>query len=169
MARMFITEAQAQTLLEARGKPNRVGIKRIVFRELRQQYGIPTSTRLKVAVEDPSNPLWRVLRNKRTGLALDNGLPEPVVEKAASPAKKAASPAKKAASPAKKAASPAKKAASPKASPAKKAASPKSTFSKTKTDTCQHEVRTTINGKRVRLGWASDEAAKARAIARAKK
>ena len=162
MARMFITEAQAQTLLEARGKPNRVGIKRIVFRELRQQYGIPTSTRLKVAVEDPSNPLWRVLRNKRTGLALDNGLPEPVVEKAASPAKKAASPAKKAASPA-------KKAASPKASPAKKAASPKSTFSKTKTDTCQHEVRTTINGKRVRLGWASDEAAKARAIARAKK
>lgn len=164
MARMFISEAQAQALLDARGKPNRASLKRIVFRELRQQYGIPTSTRLKVAVEDHSNPLWRVLRNKRTGLALDNGLPEPVVEKAASPAKKA--PAKKA--PAKKAASPAKKAASP----AKKAltkAPAKSTFSKTKVDACQIEVRATIDGKRVRLGWASDEAAKARAIARAKK
>ena len=157
MARMFISEAQAQTLLDARGEPNRKALKRAVFRELRQQYGIPTSTRLKVAVEDPGNPLWRVLRNKRTGLALDNGLPEAVVEKAASPAKKAASPAKKA--------------ASLKASPAKKSApkTTKSTFSKTKTEACQREVRATINGKRVRLGWASDEAAKARAIARAKK
>ena len=142
MARMFISETQAQTLLDAREKPNRAAVKRAVFREVRQQYGIPTSTRLKVAVEDPSNPLWRVLRNKRTGLALDNGLPEPVVEKAASPAKKAASP---------------------------KAAPAKSAFSKVKTETCQIEVRATIDGKRVRLGWASDEAAKARAIARAKK
>jgi phage-related protein len=44
----------------------------------------------------------------------------------------------------------------------------KDSFSKTKTDKCNIEVRCTISGVRKRLGYASSEAMKAKVIAKAK-
>ena len=92
------------------------------------------------------------------------------------PAKKApAKPAKKvpakaavktAAKPAAKKAAPVKAPAKPVAKAAKKVE--KDSFSKTKTDKCTVEVRTTIGGVRKRLGYASSEAMKAKIIAKAK-
>jgi hypothetical protein len=146
MAIMKITEQQAQALLDARklSTYGRKAEKKRIIAEVKRQHGIPSATRIRLAVENPENPLYRVIRDKKTRLPLDNGVaeaPKPVV-KAQSPvtakstaaktvakkapakvaAKKAApAPAKKAVpakAPAKKAV-PAKKAAAKKAVPAK--------------------------------------------------
>lgn len=84
------------------------------------------------------------------------------------PAKKAPAKAavKTAAKPAAKKAAPVKATAKPVAKAAKKVE--KDSFSKTKTDKCQIEVRTSIDGVRKRLGYASSEAMKAKIIAKAK-
>ena len=68
--------------------------------------------------------------------------------------------------PAAKKAAPVKAPAKPVAKAAKKVE--KDSFSKTKTDKCTIEVRTTISGVRKRLGYASSEAMKAKIIAKAK-
>ena len=135
MAMIKISEAQAQRLLEARTKDRyqRKNIKKAVFSEVRREHGIPYSTKFRIAIENPDNPMYLVVRNKRTDQPLTNGLPDPVVTTAASapaahvatpvpaaPAAAVASAVSKVA--AKKAAAPAKKAAPAAKAPAKKAA-----------------------------------------------
>ena len=162
-----ITEAQARRFLAIRtlAHYDKLHERRVLYREIRNEHGVPTSVRMRIAVENPNSPLYRVIRDKHSGLPLDDGRPEPAVEPAKKVTAKAA-PAKKAAVKA----APAKKAAV-KAAPAKKAAVRinKQTFSPVKTATHTVEVRATINGVRQRLGYAVSEEVKAKVIAKAKK
>ena len=152
-----ITEAQARRFLAIRtlAHYDKLHERRVLYREIRNEHGVPTSVRMRIAVENPNSPLYRVIRDKHSGLPLDDGRPEPAVE----PAKKVTAKA-----------APAKKAAV-KAAPAKKAAVRinKQTFSPVKTATHTVEVRATINGVRQRLGYAVSEEVKAKVIAKAKK
>lgn len=199
MAVLKITEAQAHELLKARteSKYVRKNIKKRVFGEIHRSLNIPRTQKIKFFIENPEHPEYLVVRDKRTGKALNNGVPEPVVsmaavkttpakapEKAVAAIKPAAkgkakpavkTPAKKApakaavktvAKPAAKKAAPVKAPAKPVAKAAKKVE--KDSFSKTKTDKCQIEVRATLGNKRVRLGYASSEAMKAKIIAKEK-
>ena len=177
MAVIKISEAQAKRFLDARLLDNykRKQVKKQLFAEIRRQHGIPSYTKFRIAVENPDNPNYLVVRDKRSDQPLTNGAPEPVVSTVAStpaPAPADVAPVakaiakvadKKAAAPkapaAKKA--PAKKAAPVKApaakkAPAKKAAPVKApaavAFDKPK------EVRITVDGKRIRLGSAKTQA-----------
>ena len=196
MAVLKITEAQAHELLKARteSKYVRKNIKKRIFGDIHRTLNIPRSQKIKFFIENPEHPEYLVVRDKRTGKALNNGVPEPVVsmavkttpapakapEKAVAAIKPAAkgkakpavkTPAKKA--PAKAAVKTAAKPAAKKAAPAKPVAKAakkveKDSFSKTKTDKCQIEVRATLGNKRVRLGYASSQEMKAKVIAKAK-
>jgi nucleoid-associated protein YgaU len=186
MSVMKITEQQAQALLDARklSTYGRKAEKKRIIAEVKRQHGIPSATRIRLAVENPENPLYRVIRDKKTRLPLNNGVaeaPKPVVQAqspvtAKSPAKKAVpakAPAKVAAkvaakAPAKKAAPAkapakvaAKKAAAKKAVPAKAPAAPEAGYPKS--------VRIRHNDSRVRLGTAKDAAHEKRLIAAYKK
>lgn len=126
-----IDATYCQRLLAARTSSNRRNLKRGIFSEIRSRYNVPT-TKFVVFVEDPSNPLYGVLRSKYNKQPLDDGQPAPAAEVPVAPAKavvKRATPTKKAAvkviakAPAKKtAAKPAAKKAAPAKAPAKKAA-----------------------------------------------
>lgn len=195
MAVLKITEAHAHELLKARTESMyvRKNIKKRIFGDIHRTLNIPRSQKIKFFIENPEHPEYLVVRDKRTGKALNNGVPEPVVSMAAvktTPAKapeKAVAAIKPAAkgkakpavkTPAKKA--PAKAAVKTVAKPAAKKAAPakpvakaakkveKDSFSKTKTDKCQIEVRTTLGKSRVRLGYASSQEMKAKVIAKAK-
>jgi len=192
MSVMKITEQQAQALLDARklSTYGRKAEKKRIIAEVKRQHGIPSATRIRLAVENPENPLYRVIRDKKTRLPLDNGVaeaPKPVV-KAQSPvtakstaaktvAKKAPAkvaakaPAKKAVpakAPAKVAAkAPAKKAVPAKA-PAKKVA-PAKAPAKAPAAGYPKSVRIRHNDSRVRLGTAKDAAHEKRLIAAYKK
>ena len=131
MAFMKITTAQAETLLKARSSSNRRSIKRSVFAGIHRTFPMTRGHKLAIFIENPENPLYCVLRDKRTKMPLDDGVPAPVAAKA--PAKVAAK------------------------APAKVAAK------------AQLDVRITVNGQRIRLGYAADEAAKAKMIAKYKK
>lgn len=185
MAILKITTQQAQALLDARklSISARKAAKKRIFAEIHAQHGIPRSQKIKMFIENPENPEYLCVRDKRTGKPLDNGVPEPVVATAvvatpkAVPAKAPAKPvaaikpaakgkAKPAVkTPAKKA--PAKAAVKTVSKPVKKVE--KGCFSKTKTDKCNIEVRTTLGKSRVRLGYASSQEMKAKVIAKAKK
>ena len=91
MANIRISDIQAATLLKARTASayERKSIKRRIWSELRAKYGIPSSIKFKVAIEAPDNPLYCVLRNKHTNVALTDGAAEPV----ATPVALATSPA----------------------------------------------------------------------------
>lgn len=176
MAQMKCTALQAQELFNARSKStyDRKQIKKRVFAEIRKQHGIPHGTKFKMFVEAPDNPLYCVLRNKHTGVPLDNGIPDKVeapvkLQVQESPATKppVAKPVAKVAAKA-----PAKK--TPVKAPAKKApvkAAAKAPAKKVTTPTKAYpcEVRPTFNGKRVRLGVAKDAAQEKRMIAKYKK
>lgn len=179
MAQMLITEAQAQALLKNRSNTyNRKADKKRIFAEIRKDHGIPSGTKIKFFIESPDNPLYRVIRNKHTGLPLDNGIPDKVetpkpLVQATSPATQPpkAKPVKVA--PTKKAA-PAKKVAAkaPAKAPAKKAAPAKKVAAKAPAKApakvasgYPKDVRITVNGVRVRLGKAADAAAEKRLIA----
>ena len=123
MAFMKITTAQAETLLKARSSSNRRSIKRSVFAGIHRTFPMTRGHKLAIFIENPENPLYCVLRDKRTKMPLDDGVPAPVAAKA----------------------------------PAKVAAK------------AQLDVRITVNGQRIRLGYAADEAAKAKMIAKYKK
>lgn len=184
MAVLKISEAQAQALLDARklSSSARKAAKKRIFAEIHAEHGIPRSQKLEMFIENPENPEYLYVRDKRTAKPLDNGVPEPVVATAvvatpkAVPAKAPAKPvaaikpaAKGKAKPAVK--TPAKKAPAKPAKPVAKAAKKveKDSFSKTKTDKCTIEVRTTLGKSRVRLGYASSQEMKAKVIAKAKK
>lgn len=199
MAVLKISEAHAHELLKARTEPKyiRKNIKKRIFGEIHRSLNIPRTQKIKFFIENPEHAQYLQVLCKRTGKALDNGVPEPVVsmasvktthakapEKAVAAIKPAAkgkakpavkTPAKKApakaavktvAKPAAKKAAPVKAPAKPVAKAAKKVE--KDSFSKTKTDKCNIEVRCTISGVRKRLGYASSEAMKAKVIAKAK-
>ena len=159
MSIMKITEQQAQSLLNARKLSTyaRSAEKKRIIAEVKRQHGIPSGTKIVLFIENPNNPLFRVIRDKRTRMPLNNGVPDTVkpVVQAKSPAAKA--PVKVAAkvmakkTPAKKVAAKAPvKVAAKKAAPA--AGYPKS-------------VRISFNGSRVRLGTAKDAAHEKRLIA----
>jgi outer membrane biosynthesis protein TonB len=130
-----LTQDQAARMLAARtGNPyTRKAVRKAVFAEVRRTYPSIGRTKLRVAIENPDNPLYLVLRNKYSGEQLGITTPDPVVVKqavspAATPA--VAKPAKAAAPAAKpaKAATPAKKTApAKKVAPAKPAAVTKKT------------------------------------------
>jgi hypothetical protein len=151
---MLITEVQAKALRDNRVNStkrdgakryyNSTGkrIKRGIYADIRRAHGIATGTKIVFFIDNESNPLYRVIRDKRTKLPLDDGkvapvaapaLPSPVVDVVAKPVKATKAPAAKKAvaakAPAKKA--PAKKAVAAKA-PAKavKAAPVKATAKK---------------------------------------
>ena len=194
MATLKITLAQANELLNARkmNRSARLAVKKRVFAQIHKDHNLPKSQKIKLFIENPSNKLYCVIRDKRTGTPLDNGLPEAAlttgtapkgvgVKKPAvqAPVKKAPvkkAPAKKVAvkaaakkAPVKKVAVKAPVKAAAKKAPAKlvkKAEKP--AFSKTRTDKCNIEVRASIAGVRTRLGWASTEAMKERVIAKAR-
>jgi hypothetical protein len=163
MSIMKITEQQARTLLNARklGKYARSAEKKRVIAEVKRQHGIPSGTKIVLFIENPNNPQYCVIRDKRTRMPLDNGVPDTVkpVVQAKSPAAKA--PVKVAAKAPAKAPvkvvakkTPAKKVAAK--APAKKAA-PAADYPKS--------VRISFNGSRVRLGTAKDAAHEKRLIA----
>jgi hypothetical protein len=159
MSIMKITEQQAQALLNARKLSTyaRSAEKKRIIAEVKRQHGIPSGTKIVLFIENPNNPLFRVIRDKRTRMPLDNGVadtPKTVVQ-AKSPAAKA--PVKVAAkAPVKVVAkkTPVKKVAAK--APAKKAA-PAADYPKS--------VRISFNGYRVRLGTAKDAAHEKRLIA----
>lgn len=166
MSIMKITEQQAQALLNARKLSTyaRSAEKKRIIAEVKRQHGIPSGTKIVLFIENPNNPLFRVIRDKRTRMPLDNGVPDTVkpVVQAKSPAAKA--PVKVAAkvmakkTPAKKVAAkvPAKAPVkAPAKAPAK--AAPAAGYPKS--------VRISFNGSRVRLGTAKDAAHEKRLIA----
>jgi hypothetical protein len=176
--KMFITEQQAQALLNARklSTQARKAEKKRIIAEVKRQHGIPSVTKLVFFIENPENPLYRVIRDKRSKQPLDNGVPDAVkpVVKAKSPVT-AKAPAKKAAPVKVVAKAPAKVAAKAetKKAPAKVAAKKSVPAKATQKPlgspvrTAQHtvEVRTTLEGVRVRLGYAKNEAEKQKMIA----
>jgi len=185
MAIMKVTEQQAQALLAARklSAYDRKAEKKKIFSAIKAEHGIPSSTKIVLCIENPANELYRVIRDKRSRLPLDNGVQEaakaPVV--AQSPAAKAAAkkavPAKaatKKAVPAKAAAKkavPAKaaaKAVAKKAVPAK-AAAKKAPATKAAATGYPKDVRISVGGTRVRLGKAKDAAHEKKLIAAYKK
>lgn len=148
-----------------------------IIRQIKRDLGISSSVKIKINILNPDSPEYLLVRNKRTGVVITNNLPEPTV---AIPAvasevpevpevagKKA--PVAKTASVAKKVPV-AKKAAAAKPLPVAKAplakkATQKRLGSPTKSDKYNIEVRPSISGKKVRLGYASSEAEKGKMIA----
>jgi hypothetical protein len=167
MSIMKITEQQAQALLNARKLSTyaRSAEKKRIIAEVKRQHGIPSGTKIVLFIENPNNPLFRVIRDKRTRMPLNNGVPDTVkpVVQAKSPAAKA--PVKVAAkvmakkTPAKKVAAkaPVKVAAKAPVKVAAKKAAPAAGYPKS--------VRISFNGSRVRLGTAKDAAHEKRLIA----
>lgn len=124
--KMYITELQARELLANRvnstfdnqGKRvyNRTGkaAKKRIYAEVRHAHGIPHSRKIKFFIEDPTREHYRVISDKVTGEALDNGIAAPVAVAVAAPvAPKAKAPAKTAAPKAKAPAKTAAKTAKP--------------------------------------------------------
>lgn len=185
MAHILISQANADALLALRktygSKGNRTAAgrekSRAIFRKIKEEAGLNQSKKIVVFIENPLNPLYRVIRDANTKMPLDDGrgvipeiaaveLPEkPVAKpKKTSPVKKATTkPAAKKAT-AKPAKAPAKKAAPTTPAKPKKAPAP----SKDLYD-APKDVRITVNGVRIRIGKATSDAHKARIIAKYKK
>ena len=100
MAILKITTQQAQALLDARklSSSARKAAKKRIFAEIHAQHGIPRSQKIKMWLENELHPEYLVIRCKRTGKPLDNGVPEPVVATAVVATQKAV-PAKAPAKP----------------------------------------------------------------------
>ena len=75
------TEVQAQALLVARryNHHDRKTAKRLVFAEIRRDNPSLRVGKFVLFIENPANELYRVLRDKRTKLPVDDGRPEPVI------------------------------------------------------------------------------------------
>lgn len=84
-----LTATQAATLIAARSAStyDRRQTKRRVFAEAKAAFGIPSSTKLRVELDDTTNPNYLVLRDKRTGVAIE------VPDRATSTATPVATPA----------------------------------------------------------------------------
>jgi hypothetical protein len=151
---MQITQAQANRLLMARNKDpqQRSAIRKAVYAEVRAEHGISPQTKLRIAVESPSNPMYLVIRDKYTGIPLDNGIAAASVAVNSSPVHK---PEVKQATAKKAVKAPSKK------SPAVKSVKVD--------DAWPRNYRVTIGGKRVRLGEATSAAHAKKLVAKYKK
>lgn len=166
-----------------------------IIRQIKRDLGISSSVKIKINILNPDSPEYLLVRNKRTGVVITNNLPEPTVAIPAvasevpevpevagkkAPVAKTASVAKKVpvakkvavakTAPVAKPLPVAKKAAAAKPLPVAKAplakkATQKRLGSPTKSDKYNIEVRPSISGKKVRLGYASSEAEKGKMIA----
>jgi hypothetical protein len=87
MANIRITEEQRQRLLASRGEPDwkRKQIKKQVFGEVRLANGLHKKQYFRIAIEDPSNPNFLLVRDKRSDKPLTNSLPEPDVSYGSKP------------------------------------------------------------------------------------
>lgn len=67
-----LTATQAASLIAARTAStyDRKATKRRVFGEAKAAFGIPTSTKLRVELDNTSDPNYLVLRDKHTGIAI---------------------------------------------------------------------------------------------------
>lgn len=163
-----LTPAQCQALYAARQAPNKKQIKKQIFAEVRRTYGL-NSARLGVRnVVYADQPNYGVLYYKASKVDLDDGRPEPVVQPAPVAAA-VATPVEASKTASKPVSAPAKATPAPAVKTAPKTAATASVnelvmgvngTSKTRTPTCQIEMRFTINGERKRYGFASTEAAK---------
>ena len=159
------TPTQCTALYDARTKPNKKALKKQVFNQIRSANGLQGTAKLGIRnVTNPDNENYGVLYDKRTKVDLNDGRPDPVVErpKAVQPPKTVPNTAKVTT------VAPAKKAPVAAPKPTAKASKAIPDHSPVRTDTHPVEVRATIDGVRRRLGFAKDEAAKARIIAAAK-
>ena len=160
------TPEQCQALLNARNSSNKKKLNAAIFKQIRTDKGLQGTAKLSVRnISNPNNEeTYGVLFDARTRVDLDDGRQAPVVSRPkATVAPVKAAPAPKAV-PAKQAPVAAK---NPVTKPAAKSAAITG-VSPTRTDKHTIEIRTTINGVRKRLGFASSQKALAAAIAAAK-
>lgn len=159
------TPTQCAALYDARTKTSKKALKQTVFNQIRSANGLQGTAKLGIRnIINPDNENYGVLYDKRTKIDLNDGRPDPVVErpKAVQPPKTLPNTA------AVTTVAPIKKASVVAPKPATKASTKIPDHSPVRTDTHPVEVRATIDGIRKRLGFAKDEAAKARIIAAAK-
>ena len=159
------TSTQCAALYDARTKTNKKALKQTVFNQIRSANGLQGTAKLGIRnITNPDNENYGVLYDKRTKIDLNDGRPDPVVErpKAVQAPKTVPNTAKVTT------AAPVKKAPVVAPKPAAKPSKAIPDHSPVRTDTHPVEVRATIDGVRRRLGFAKDEAAKARIIAAAK-
>ena len=159
------TPTQCVAIYNARTAPNKKALKKQVFNQIRSANGLQGTAKLGIRnIINPDNENYGVLYDKRTKVDLNDGRPDPVVErpKAVEPSKTVPNTATVTT------VAPAKKATVAAPKPASKPSKVIPDHSPVRTDTHPVEVRATIDGVRRRLGFAKDEAAKARIIAAAK-
>lgn len=159
------TPTQCVAIYNARTAPNKKALKKQVFNQIRSANGLQGTAKLGIRnIINPDNENYGVLYDKRTKVDLNDGRPDPVVErpKVVEPLKTVPNTAKVTTI------TSAKKAPVAAPKPATKASTKIPDHSPVRTDTHPVEVRATIDGVRRRLGFAKDEAAKARIIAAAK-
>ena len=155
------TPTQCAALYDARTKTNKKALKKTVFNQIRSANGLQGTAKLGIRnITNPDNENYGVLYDKRTKVDLSDGRPDPVVErpKAVQAPKTIPNTATVTT------VAPVKRAPVVASKPATKIPD----HSPVRTDTHPVEVRATIDGIRRRLGFAKDEAAKARIIAAAK-
>ena len=159
------TPTQCAALYDARTKTNKKALKKTVFNQIRSANGLQGTAKLGIRnITNPDNENYGVLYDKRTKIDLNDGRPDPVVErpKVVEPPKTVPNTATVTT------VAPAKKAPVVASKPDTKASKAIPDHSPVRTDTHSVEVRATIDGIRRRLGFAKDEAAKARIITAAK-
>lgn len=159
------TPTQCAALYDARTKTNKKALKKTVFNQIRSANGLQGTAKLGIRnITNPDSENYGVLYDKRTKVDLNDGRPDPVVErpKAVQAPKTVPNTATVTT------VAPAKKAPVVVSNSTAKPSTKIPDHSPVRTDTHPVEVRATIDGIRRRLGFAKDEAAKARIIAAAK-
>ena len=160
------TSTQCAALYDARTKTNKKALKKTIFSQIRSANGLQGTAKVGIRnITNPDSENYGVLYDKRTKVDLNDGRPDPVVErpKAVEASKPVPNTAKVTT------VVPVKKAPVVAPKPAAKASTSKiPDHCSVRTAHHQIEVRATIDGIRRRLGFAKDEAAKARIIAAAK-
>lgn len=159
------TPTQCVAIYNARTAPNKKALKKQVFNQIRSANGLQGTAKLGIRnIINPDNENYGVLYDKRTKVDLNDGRPDPVVErpKAVQAPKTAPNTATVTT------VTPVKKAPVAASKPATKASKGIPDHSPVRTENHTIEVRASIDGVRRRLGFAKDEAAKARIIAAAK-
>lgn len=159
------TPTQCVAIYNARTAPNKKALKKQVFNQIRSANGLQGTAKLGIRnIINPDNENYGVLYDKRTKVDLNDGRPDPVVErpKAVQAPKTVPNTATVTT------VTPVKKAPVVASKPAFKPSTKISDHSPVRTENHTIEVRATIDGVRRRLGFAKDEAAKARIIAAAK-
>lgn len=159
------TPTQCAALYDARTKPNKKALKKTIFSQIRSANGLQGTAKLGIRnIINPDSESYGVLYDKRTKVDLNDGRPDPVVERPK--AVEAPKPVLNTATVT--TVVPAKKAPVVASKPVAKASKAIPDHSPVRTEHHQIEVRATIDGVRKRLGFARDEKAKALIIAEAK-